>query len=679
MSTILYIIYENTETTPTTYYPEVYSRADIDIDQIASLINEAHQTIDVALIKVTLLEMAEVIKRELADGYWVSFDDFMTFQTGINAESTDTEIYLDEDDLQVIGYVYNAFTDAVEDAATFELLKYGFPRAPWILSAVDSKYGLVDHVVDNHGLTITGEDFVIDKSDTYQGVWIKSPAGNDYRQNKYTYVSSGTIIITAELSGEDGPAGKNSVEVELSIRASYDGGSTISTGTYENKIRRINQVSDAENKVFLKGSQTTCGVQILNTGYQQYEEVLIQAYMDGESINLSLYEGTTLKDTVNAIGNGYNLLSGTGTLQLKISDYNSFVANLTNGITETVRFNDEPFKINLLLDASDTSTITESGGYVSQWNDKSGRGNNATQSTGSLQPFFDTGSPQNIKFDLADDKLQVTVPTGGFSGTAIFCFEAGSYAAETELLSGVYNIGQFLPDKELIGVIIGNGVLPAEDIEDYIEYFISKGAGGTDGWGSLTSFQNAWRENNLTSFPAIDLSGGTNFSGSWRENSLTSFPAIDLSGGTTFYAAWYKNSLTSFPTIDLPNSTSFQNAWRENSLTSFPAIDLSSGTNFSYAWNNNNLTSFPANMFDYLISPSNYCFLNSFSDGGNFINSQGVENILVSIDTSGANAPASGVDITISSDGEALTSASVTAIASLKLKGWTITIDGVPR
>lgn len=41
-------------------------------------------------------------------------------------------------------------------------------------------------------------------------------------------------------------------------------------------------------------------------------------------------------------------------------------------------------------DASDTSTITASGGAVSQWNDKSGNGNNVTQSTESLKPT--TGS-----------------------------------------------------------------------------------------------------------------------------------------------------------------------------------------------------------------------------------------------------------------------------------------------
>jgi len=42
----------------------------------------------------------------------------------------------------------------------------------------------------------------------------------------------------------------------------------------------------------------------------------------------------------------------------------------------------------LWLDADDTGTITESGGLVSQWDDKSFNGNNATQFTGSVQPTF---------------------------------------------------------------------------------------------------------------------------------------------------------------------------------------------------------------------------------------------------------------------------------------------------
>jgi|DEB0MinimDraft_6_1074348.scaffolds.fasta_scaffold16219_4 hypothetical protein len=42
----------------------------------------------------------------------------------------------------------------------------------------------------------------------------------------------------------------------------------------------------------------------------------------------------------------------------------------------------------LWLDAADTGTITESGGAVSQWNDKSGNGRNFTQSTAILQPIY---------------------------------------------------------------------------------------------------------------------------------------------------------------------------------------------------------------------------------------------------------------------------------------------------
>jgi hypothetical protein len=48
--------------------------------------------------------------------------------------------------------------------------------------------------------------------------------------------------------------------------------------------------------------------------------------------------------------------------------------------------------LQLWLDASDASTITQSGGTVSQWNDKSGNANNAAQATGSMQPTYVTNS-----------------------------------------------------------------------------------------------------------------------------------------------------------------------------------------------------------------------------------------------------------------------------------------------
>jgi hypothetical protein len=60
----------------------------------------------------------------------------------------------------------------------------------------------------------------------------------------------------------------------------------------------------------------------------------------------------------------------------------------------------------LWLDAADVSTITESGGAVSQWDDKSGNGRNATQSTASSRPVYSTAGLNGrnvLTFDGSDD------------------------------------------------------------------------------------------------------------------------------------------------------------------------------------------------------------------------------------------------------------------------------------
>jgi hypothetical protein len=50
----------------------------------------------------------------------------------------------------------------------------------------------------------------------------------------------------------------------------------------------------------------------------------------------------------------------------------------------------------LWLDAADTTTITESSGSVSQWNDKSGNGRNLTQATGANQPTTGTRTQNGL-------------------------------------------------------------------------------------------------------------------------------------------------------------------------------------------------------------------------------------------------------------------------------------------
>ena len=91
--------------------------------------------------------------------------------------------------------------------------------------------------------------------------------------------------------------------------------------------------------------------------------------------------------------------------------------------TETVAALWTPSEVTtyLWLDADDSSTITESGGSVSQWDDKSGNDYHAVQGTGSLQPTTGAttlNSKNVLDFAPADDatdgrKLGKTTPDPG--------------------------------------------------------------------------------------------------------------------------------------------------------------------------------------------------------------------------------------------------------------------------
>ena len=67
----------------------------------------------------------------------------------------------------------------------------------------------------------------------------------------------------------------------------------------------------------------------------------------------------------------------------------------------------------LWLDADDASTVTLNGSTVSQWDDKSGNGRNASQGSAALQPIYTTnglnGKPV-LSFDGSDDQLTITSP-----------------------------------------------------------------------------------------------------------------------------------------------------------------------------------------------------------------------------------------------------------------------------
>ena len=104
----------------------------------------------------------------------------------------------------------------------------------------------------------------------------------------------------------------------------------------------------------------------------------------------------------------------------------------------------------LWLDAADASTITLNGSTVSQWNDKSGNGRNATQATALQQPTY-TSNSQNgygiISFDGSNDNLDIsstTLITSGNSNFGVFAaYKAKVATSGYGTILGNYSTGNF--------------------------------------------------------------------------------------------------------------------------------------------------------------------------------------------------------------------------------------------
>jgi len=352
----------------------------------------------------------------------------------------------------------------------------------------------------------------------------------------------------------------------------------------------------------------------------------------------------------------------------------------------------------LFQDIAGTTPVTTAGEPVGLMLDNSGNNNHAAQATAARRLTYQT-SPARATLDKVDDRLSVTVPAGGFTGTMVLGTDQGTASYGVNIPAGPYYIGgrggRFFPGNAIVGQVIRDGALSAGDAAATEAYFVANGA--TASYGAVTDFTRFWRNwSEITSFPPIDTSSGTDFGYAWRNcRSLTSFPLIDTSSGGNFFGTWlgcsgltsfplidtssgtdfgyaWRNcrSLTSFPLIDTSSGNGFRLAWRNcSSLTSFPLIDTSSGTNFKSAWYGcSSLTTIPAGLFDNVKGGN---FTDAFTNTA--LTQTSIDNILVSLVASGI---ATGTRVFNQSGGSAPSATGEVAIDTLRSRGWTVTVTG---
>ena len=176
----------------------------------------------------------------------------------------------------------------------------------------------------------------------------------------------------------------------------------------------------------------------------------------------------------------------------------------------------------LFQDAAGTIPVTTDGDPVGKVLDKSGNNNHATQTVSAARPVYKE-NPARLSLDKVDDAVVINLPRR-LVGTMTVASTTGTATYGVDIPAGNFTLGgEYFPSDNIVGLILREGELSADDESKVDSYLLSKGA--VRSFAGITNFYNAWFGNNLTSFPLIDTSSGINFRFAWNSNiSLVDFP-----------------------------------------------------------------------------------------------------------------------------------------------------------
>ncbi len=647
-----YQIKRNALTYPHSYTAIVVVKKVLELEDLARAINNRQPTIPEATASTILEAFAQEILEQLVEGNWINIKGFCSFKTSLPVRLENSTDPLPDD---IIDCPFNpsvTIKSALKHECRYERLEYTVER-PEILDITHVNTGMRYHFVDGESLNLYGNNLEFDQADDKQGVFLTYPGGYVDRQENYSVLGNANLNFTVDLAGP-----VQAIDyAEYGLRAKSTMGTVADLKMTAENIRIRKKISisrGADDSLFFLSSDDIASIP---------ESSINAVYYNGAQVDIQIVAKTTTRGGLSISASELGSILGPKTyvdentvectvkglpddLIVRILDYNVLLQSVLrySGYLSEIAtlydfFTPEDIPTILWLDASDPTTVHESGGFVSQWDDKSGHGNDAVQGIGSQQPEYIN---EIMVFDGAGDRLISPIPTitstrivGSTIGTVAYGFSDTT----NELSIGTNNIANNSSfSNNWIVDVVSEFPLSEEEITNCYNYMQSKGSGpsGVNAYQNITDFSFYWNQCEwMTSFPVVDTSSGVNFHSAWR----------------------YCPGLTSFPFVDTSLSVTYQMAW-----------------NFCL-----NLALFPPGFFDAWTGvPANDCFVNTWR-WCYALSAVSVENILNSIDYSGQSAPSVGPDITIDFDASSGSPSIATAVASLKSRGWTITLNGTPQ
>jgi len=367
----------------------------------------------------------------------------------------------------------------------------------------------------------------------------------------------------------------------------------------------------------------------------------------------------------------------------------------------------ESFDISTLWqDVAGTTQVAIATDTAARGDNKAGNGGpNWLQVDGTAEPMYQT-SPARLVLDKVDDAITIDVPVGGWTGTMVLATTDGTAAYSMALAAGTYTLGgQYFPGSDIVGLVIRDGAMAAQEISDTIAYFGANGAsasyagysGSMERWflgdSALTSVSNFHVSSLVTSLEYM-FYDCTNIA----EIDFTIWDTSNvLSMYYMFYRA-YKVGDLDMSALNVSSVQNMQRMFRKNSgLTSFTTTGWNTGSVTSFLGMFDacsNLTLLDISHWDFSSVTSMAIFVNGCGNlatltvgtaltnstcvdyNNAFLNcglgQQSVDDILVSID----NAGTSNGDLSLAGGTSSTPSAAgLAAKSNLQGRGWTVTTN----
>lgn len=359
---IKYSLRRNKLTKPESFRPIVNITSVLGVSELSFLIKQKVPTLVQGEIEKTLITFKDVALEQLLDGNAINMINFFSIRPAFKPGKVDghldlipscskckAKVTVSKNMIQdsSLKATFSFSGDTTEGKTSTRTTIPGtgstdscgvpIPGEPEVNVTSEAKiievksmpYGIQDHVHNNSGLVITGENMVFDPDIIDSGVWLISQNNTSRLQENVLSVKPKSVMVVGDVDFEGGQAGTNSVEHRMRLARINSKGIQKDT-FYSRFVRKTNIVTQDNNQLMVTSDQTEGPLSVYKFGGSEnpYD---IRCFKENLKIKCEVVSASSGLKKVALINNDGDKLSydtEDGTLYLLVQSVEKLLSNI---------------------------------------------------------------------------------------------------------------------------------------------------------------------------------------------------------------------------------------------------------------------------------------------------------------------------------------------------------------